>query len=220
MQTNSQQPTDAVYNMSPHYTQNGGQHQEEMLCLLKWPSPLSGPSEILPFAVPKYTSLYFLLMVHRSALWGKAEEMSSHDRQKCRQIAIVSLKSYLCIGNTIPCLHRHRLWTFSSETNTLDSPLRGVQLITRAFQNNQKQTVENLAHFVTHECLISLTHFLKFNFFSALTVLLLFKIFYFFKKRRLCPTSSMTTQGALWTHSPAKLVKIIFKKNIKLWKCS
>lgn len=183
MQTIGQHPTDAVCSMSPHCTQHGGQHQQEMLCLLKWPIPLSGPSETLPSAVPKYTLLCFLLMVHRSALWGKVEQTSSHDRQKCQQIVIVSLKSYLCIGNTIPCLHQHRLWTFSSETNTPDSPLRGVQLITRAFQNNQKQTVENLTHFVTHECLISVTDFLKFNF-SALTVLLLFKTVFFFKKRK------------------------------------
>ena len=70
--------------VSPHHTQEPiasplqqklSQHQEQIHCLLKWPVPLTGTSETLLYFVPKYTSLYFLLRIHTTLLWGNAEQM-------------------------------------------------------------------------------------------------------------------------------------------------
>lgn len=89
----------------------------------KWPLPLSGTSEILPTATPTYTSLSSPLMTHRSALWNNAEQIClPHVTDKCLQIAIIFLKSYLNIENNIPLFRKHCLRTFSNSTNILYCP--------------------------------------------------------------------------------------------------
>lgn len=117
----SPQPTQETI---PSPLQNLSQQQEEMHSPPpKWLLPLSGTSEILPTAMPKYTSLYSTLMTHRSALWNNAEQIClPHVTDKCLQIAIIFLKSYLYIENNIPSFRQHSLRTFSSSTNILYYP--------------------------------------------------------------------------------------------------
>lgn len=130
-------------------------------------------------------------------------------------LTAIIFPSYLCTGNPTPLRSLLPRDIFRS-TTILYSPLRELQFIHHTFQNNslsnQRQTVGNLAHFVTPECLISFIDFFKILLLFCLdsAILLLNTIFYLKTKQNDCvPHPVMTAQSSV-DQPPAKLVKIIF----------
>lgn len=153
----------------------------------RWPVPPSGTSEFLPTAVPKYASLYSMVLTHRSALWTNGEQSRLlHVTDKCLQIPIIFFKSYLPIENDIPLLRQHCLRTFSNSTNVLYCPLRELQFINHTFQNNSlpnQKLIGSSAHSSSPECLVSFTEVRKFTIFFChdIATLLSSTVLYFEK---------------------------------------
>lgn len=133
--------------------------------------------------------MYSMLMTHRTALCNKAEQICfPHVTDKCLQIAIIFLKSYLYIENNTPSFCKYCLRTFSNSTNILYCPencsLSIILFGTTSFPS-QKQ-IGSLAHSVSPECLISFSDLRKFTiFFCHHIATLLFSTIYYFEKQLL-----------------------------------